>query len=45
MRKLFVVAIVAAHFSLLAAFMAAQDTVTIETGKIKGSLSEGVISR
>jgi para-nitrobenzyl esterase len=44
MRKLFIVAIIAAQVSLLAAFMAAQDTVTIETGKIKGSVSEGVIS-
>jgi para-nitrobenzyl esterase len=44
MRKLFIVAIVAAQVSLLAAFMAAQDTVTIEMGKIKGSVSEGVIS-
>ena len=44
MRKLFIVAIGAAQVSLLAAFMAAQDTVTIETGKIKVSVSEGVIS-
>lgn len=48
MRKLFSAAVITAQVSLLATFlatfMAAQDTVMIETGKVKGAVSGGVIS-
>ncbi|HYM76061.1 MAG TPA: carboxylesterase family protein [Candidatus Dormibacteraeota bacterium] len=44
MRKRLIAAVVTAQVLLLATFIAAQDTVTIETGKVKGFVSEGVLS-
>jgi para-nitrobenzyl esterase len=44
MRKRFAAAVVTVHVLLLATFMTAQDTVTTETGKVKGFVSEGVLS-
>lgn len=44
MRKVFALTIVVVQLLLLATFVAAQETVTIETGKLEGRVSDGVLS-
>lgn len=44
MRRLLISVVVTAHLLLVSTLMAAQDTVTIETGKLKGAVVEGVVS-
>jgi len=43
MRKV-LAAIVVAQVILICSFVAAQETVTIDTGKLKGAAADGVIS-
>ena len=44
MRRLFFIAVIVSQFLILCFAIAAQDTVSIETGKIKGSVQDGVLS-
>jgi para-nitrobenzyl esterase len=44
MRKLFIAAVVAAQALLIPTLTAAQETVTIETGKLRGAAADGLVS-
>jgi para-nitrobenzyl esterase len=44
MRKSLAVPIIAAQMLLLSALLVAQETVTIESGKLKGAAADGVVS-
>lgn len=44
MRKLLPIAIAAFQLLLLCSLVTAQDTVTIDTGKLKGAVADGVLS-
>jgi para-nitrobenzyl esterase len=44
MRKPLIAAVIASQLLLLCSFVAAQETVTIDTGKLKGAVADGVIS-